>query len=120
MFTAQQKEQFDRDGYAIASQLFHPEEVEFYLDYYMKLRHHEKANPDRRFKTDSDNDPLLQYPRLMQMHRWDDVSRGWLLEARINGKASQAAGEDEAGDPPKAGRYFADAIMQPGNLAASE
>ncbi len=42
-----------------------------------------------------------------------------LLEARINGKASQAAGEDEAGDPPKAGRYFADAIMQPSNLAAS-
>lgn len=84
MFTAQQKEQFDRNGYAIASQLFHPEEVEFYLDYYTKLRHHEKANPDRRFKTDSDNDPLLQYPRLMQMHRWDDVSRGWLLEARIN------------------------------------
>lgn len=84
MFTAEQKERFDRDGYAVASQLFHPEEVEFYLEYYMKLRHHDKANPDRRFKTNADNDPLLEYPRLMQMHRWDDVSRGWLLEARIN------------------------------------
>lgn len=42
-----------------------------------------------------------------------------LLEARVNGKASQAAGEDEAGDLPSAGRYFADAIMQPGKLAAS-
>lgn len=42
-----------------------------------------------------------------------------LLEARVNGKASQAAGEDEAGDLPSAGRYFADAIMQPGKLAAA-
>lgn len=42
-----------------------------------------------------------------------------LLEARVNGKASQAAGKDEAGDLPSAGRYFADAIMQPGKLAAA-
>lgn len=42
-----------------------------------------------------------------------------LLEARVNGKASPEAGEDEAGDLPSAGRYFADAIMQPGKLAAA-
>lgn len=42
-----------------------------------------------------------------------------LLEARVNGEASPEAGEDEAGDLPSAGRYFADAIMQPGKLAAA-
>ncbi|MDQ3248028.1 MAG: phytanoyl-CoA dioxygenase family protein, partial [Chloroflexota bacterium] len=84
MFTAQQRTFFDQNGYVIASTLFNATEVDFYRDYYMDLRHHEKANPDTRFRTATGTDPLLQYPRLMQMHRWDDTTLHWLLDPRIN------------------------------------
>jgi len=84
MFTAEQKQFFDQHGYAIAPQLFNQEEVEFYLDYYMKLRDHEKIRKDDNFPTATSTDPLVKYPRLMQMHRWDDTTLHWLLDPRIN------------------------------------
>jgi phytanoyl-CoA hydroxylase len=84
MFSTQQKQFFAQNGYVIAARLFNEEEVEFYLDYYMKLRDHEKVRKDDRFRTATSTDPLVQYPRLMQMHRWDDTTLHWLLDPRIN------------------------------------
>lgn len=81
---AQEKQTFDSQGYVVARGLFSPDEVDFYRTYYMELRHHEQSNADRKVRAPRSNDPLLQYPRLMQMHRWDKVSLNWLLDARIN------------------------------------
>jgi phytanoyl-CoA hydroxylase len=74
---------FDRDGFALAPQLFSRREARRYCGHFMALhpsgqRPHEVAGADSRAR-----DPLRRYPRMMQMHRWDPVSLEWLLDARI-------------------------------------
>jgi ectoine hydroxylase-related dioxygenase (phytanoyl-CoA dioxygenase family) len=85
MSFTEQKESFDKHGYVIARGLFSQAETDFYRDYYMELRHHPECTSDTRVRAPQVNDPLVQYPRLMQMHRWDDVSLRWLIDPRING-----------------------------------
>lgn len=84
MLTRAQREFFDQNGYVVVPTLFNGQEVEFYLDYYTELRNHEQCRRDTNVANGTSGDPLLQYPRLMQMHRWDDTTLNWLLDARIN------------------------------------
>jgi phytanoyl-CoA hydroxylase len=74
---------FDRDGFAVARQLFSRREARRYRDHFMALhrgrpRPHDAAGAGSRAA-----DPLLRYPRMMQMHRSDPVSLEWLLDPRI-------------------------------------
>ncbi len=84
MLNQADQQQFAQHGYVVARGLFTPEETAYYRDYYTELRHHPQANPDRKVRAPQSNDPLLEYPRLMQMHRWDELSLRWLTEPRIN------------------------------------
>lgn len=84
MITAEHKQAFDQDGYVIVKGLFSLEEAEFYKEHYTQMRLAENARMDQRINNPTTNDPLLQWPRLMMMHRHDDVSRQWLLDQRIN------------------------------------
>ncbi|MFN8443000.1 MAG: phytanoyl-CoA dioxygenase family protein [Caldilineaceae bacterium] len=84
MLTEQHKEAFERDGYVIVKGLFSQEEAEFYSEHYTQMRLSENARMDKSFSTASEGDPLVKWPRLMMMHRHDDVSRKWLLDERIN------------------------------------
>jgi ectoine hydroxylase-related dioxygenase (phytanoyl-CoA dioxygenase family) len=78
------KTEFDVKGYVIARGLFSPEEAAFYRDHYMRLREQENARGvDLRIPAAAESDPLLRYPRMLQMHRWDKVSLDWLLSERI-------------------------------------
>lgn len=43
MISAAQREFFDQNGYVVVSGLFSKEEAKFYTDYYMELRHDERA-----------------------------------------------------------------------------
>ncbi len=76
--------QFAQQGYTIVKGLFSPEETAYYRDYYMKMREQGNVPGDTHIANPGVSDPLLKYPRMLQMHRWDDVSRNWLLEPRIN------------------------------------
>ena len=97
MITAQQVQQFHEDGYCVVNGLFSPEEVAFYRAHYMKLRETQDLPGDfagvpifgNTAKTgdllyDDKPDPLKQYPRMIHMHRWDETSLKWLVDARIN------------------------------------
>lgn len=84
MITAEQKQSFDENGYVIIPSLFSKDEAQYYRDYYMELRNDERCSVDRRIKQPKQKDPLLEYPRLMQMHRWDEVTLQWMLEPRLN------------------------------------
>jgi phytanoyl-CoA hydroxylase len=84
MLTKEQREFFDQNGYVVVPALFNRAEVEFYLDYYTELRNHEQCRRDTNIVNGASGDPLLQYPRLMQMHRWDNTTLNWLLDPRIN------------------------------------
>jgi ectoine hydroxylase-related dioxygenase (phytanoyl-CoA dioxygenase family) len=84
LFTTQHKQAFDENGYVLVKGLFSPDEVEFYRNHYTRMRLEENARMDRRVANPTDGDPLLQWPRLMMMHRHDAISRDWLLAPRIN------------------------------------
>lgn len=81
--TPQQIEQFKNEGYVVIPQLFSAGEAAFYLDHFMRLRENGRYEGDwEGIDADSD-DPLKKYPRMIHMHRWDRVSRDWLLENRL-------------------------------------
>ncbi|MEM7530587.1 MAG: phytanoyl-CoA dioxygenase family protein [Chloroflexota bacterium] len=75
---------FNQHGHAIARSLFTQEETAFYRDHYMTLRENGQYAGDLVNQwDDGEQDPLKRYPRMFNMHHWDDVSRGWLLSERI-------------------------------------
>lgn len=76
-------EQFEKEGYAIAPGLFSKEEVQQYIDHYMAM--HDRGG-DGWSETEIDmssEDPLRQYPRLLQPHRGDQVSLDYMLDPRL-------------------------------------
>ena len=86
MLSLEQKRIFDENGYVLVRQLFQPDEVAFYRDHYMQLR--EKGSyPGDLVSQGADpgtNDPLKRYPRMIHMHRWDEVSLHWMIDKRLN------------------------------------
>lgn len=83
MLTDDHCRHFAEHGYVVVRGLFSPEEAAIYRDHYMQMR--ERGIPgDTHIVQPANADPLLRYPRLMQMHRHDPVSLDWLLEPRIN------------------------------------
>jgi ectoine hydroxylase-related dioxygenase (phytanoyl-CoA dioxygenase family) len=84
MLTMQHKQHFDEQGYVVVRSLFGAEEVAHYREHYMTLRRRGSYPGDLAGTDTKSNDPLKRYPRMIHMHRWDDVSLQWLLEPRIN------------------------------------
>ncbi len=78
--------QFNDAGFAIVKGLFSAEEAAAYRDHYMTLRETGKSFPgdggEQRYDV-MQNDPLLKYGRIMHPHRWDDLSRDFLLAPRV-------------------------------------
>ena len=71
------------DGYTVMRGLFSQQEVAHYLEHFMALRA-SGAHPDDWSGVEAgDHDPLKKFPRMIHMHRWDRLSREWLLEPRI-------------------------------------
>jgi len=84
---------FQEQGYVIVSGLFSAEEVASYRQHYMDLR--QGSHPGDFGGVDmSDSDPLRQYPRLIHMHRWDQVSLDWMLDQRLAAVFRQLIGKE--------------------------
>ena len=77
------KSSFDRDGYVDAHGLFAGEEAAFWRDHFMRLRESGEYPGDLVGADPGSSDPLKRYPRMVHMHRWDQVSLDWLLEPRL-------------------------------------
>src|SRR5262247_3109548 len=89
MINPEQKRSFDENGYVLVRQLFQPEEVAFYRDHYMRLRKKGSYPGDlvaqgAQGADPGTNDPLQRYPRMIHMHRWDEVSLRWMIDKRLN------------------------------------
>jgi len=74
---------FDEHGYAVARSLFSDDEVFSYIDHYMHLRESDTYAGDFSGVEAADDDPLRAFPRMIHMHRWDDVSLAWMIDRRI-------------------------------------
>lgn len=78
------QEQYQNHGYAVVPSLFSEEEVATFRDHFMELRL-AGAHPGDSAGVDiGSNDPLKKFPRMIHMHRWDDLTMKWMLDARLN------------------------------------
>ncbi len=83
MITAEQKRMYDEQGYVVVHGLFSPEEVARFRDHFMALRENGICPGDDVPADATSDDPLRRYPRMLQMHRWDELSLRYLLDTRI-------------------------------------
>ena len=78
------KDEFDRSGYTLVRGLFGRDEAERLRDHYMALRQRGSYDGDDAGIRAGSRDPLRRYPRMAQMHRWDEISLQWLTDPRID------------------------------------
>lgn len=96
VFDQVQLDQFKKDGAVVARRLFTTDEVAGLRDHYMRLREGGSYPGDSAGVPigNPDADPLKRYPRMIHMHRWDDLSRRWLLDPRIAVGLHELLGKD--------------------------
>jgi len=88
---------YERDGFLVARGLFTPDEVAAFLDHFMRV--HAAGGEgwtERPIEADSP-DPLRQYPRLLQMHRGDELSLDYMLDERLRNTLTQLLGTEPYG-----------------------
>jgi ectoine hydroxylase-related dioxygenase (phytanoyl-CoA dioxygenase family) len=73
--------QYDEQGFIVVPGLFSSDEVETYKRHFMELNAAQHGERDERIQS---YDPLAKYPRIMQPHRQETLSRDWLLDARLD------------------------------------
>jgi ectoine hydroxylase-related dioxygenase (phytanoyl-CoA dioxygenase family) len=99
VFDRAQQEQFEREGYVVARGLFSADEVERLKSHYMRLRAQgsypgDSAGVARAGVPEESPDPLKKYPRMIHMHRWDDVSLRWMIDPRLRVALTQLLGRE--------------------------
>ncbi|NIK56721.1 phytanoyl-CoA dioxygenase family protein [Kribbella shirazensis] len=78
------RDEFERTGYTLVRGLFSADEAERLREHYMEVRHRGPRAHDFAGHTSTDRDPLKRYPRMAQMHRWDETSLQWMIDPRID------------------------------------
>jgi len=78
------QEQFQNEGYVVIPGLFSQEEVARYIDHYMTMRAQGELPGDFAGVNANSTDPLKKFPRMIHMHRWDELSLQWMIDERLN------------------------------------
>ena len=96
MLNAQQLQAWKQDGYVVISQLFSADEVARYRAHYMAMRGQGALPGDLAGVDAKSDDPLIKYPRMIHMHRFDETSMKFMIDARIRQCLAELTG---VGDP---------------------
>ena len=83
MITPLHLDQYRTDGFTVARRLFARPEVGAFLEHYMARRAAGAHPGDFHGVDPTSNDPLRRFPRMIQMHRWDETSLRWMLDKRL-------------------------------------
>ena len=75
---------YQEQGYVVIRQVFTPEEVEHYREHYMEMRAKGSYPGDLAGVNVTSTDPLKRFPRMINMHHWDETSLQFLLDSRLN------------------------------------
>lgn len=78
---------FEADGYLVRRGQLTADEVAALLDHYAAL--HAAGSRPGCFVIGDDGDPLSRWPRMMMPHRFDPLSKQYLLDPRLLGVVSQ-------------------------------
>ena len=76
-------DQYQKEGYLLARGLFSPAEAAQHLEHFMQLRTSGTYPLDHLGVDTEKNDPILKYPRMTHVQRWDQLGRQCLTDARI-------------------------------------
>lgn len=89
--TPDEREAFERDGFLVRRGQLPSQEVAKLYDHFAAI--HAAGSRPGCFVIDPENeDPLAAWPRMMQPHRFDDVSRDLLLDPRLMGVVGELYG----------------------------
>ncbi len=80
-------------GYTLVRGLFNAEETTRYREHFMQLRASGPKPGDMDGTPITGVDPLKKFPRMIHMHRWDELSLQWMLEPRLDAAMSALLGE---------------------------
>lgn len=94
MVTSEHQRLYGENGYVVVKGLCSPDEVAQLREHFMTLRRHGSYPGDLAGVDTKSTDPLKRYPRMIHMHRWDDVSLRWLLDARLNASLTRLLGRE--------------------------
>jgi hypothetical protein len=76
----------------VARRVFATGEVDRLREHFMTLRRRGSYPHDLVGVQPGSRDPLRRYPRMAQMHRWDDTTLRWLLDARLGDRLTELLG----------------------------
>lgn len=85
---------FEENGYLVVAGVFSASEVEILREHFMDLRQAGTYPGDMVADVPCHGDPLQQFPRMIHMHHWDEISRRWLLDSRLNACLSGLLGRE--------------------------
>lgn len=83
--TPEQLNDFQENGYLVLRQFYRPDEVQLLRDTFMGL-HAAGGVPgffEPKTEEEANGDPLQMYPRILHPHRFNDVARRYMLDARL-------------------------------------
>ncbi len=83
MLTSEQIVHYNEQGYVILPRLFNTQTVNKMRNHYMALRAEGEKPGDFGGTKDKTDDANHQYPRMIQMHKWDDLSNQWSSHPQI-------------------------------------
>ena len=93
---AGQKAQFERDGFYVMRGLFSVDQVETLRERFMEI--HAAGGVPGFFSPvrleENGGDVLRHYPRIMHPHRFDELSKTWLLDTRLRDVLHDLFGEE--------------------------
>ena len=92
MIDTQYVDRFNDEGYVVVPGVFPPEEIEAIKAHFMRL-HARKIGFHDDGITD-EFDPLYRYPRMIHPHRYDRLSRDWLLDPRLRALTTALLGRE--------------------------
>lgn len=84
MITQEHVQAYQEQGYVILRGLFSADEVATYTKHFMDLRESGTYPGDSAGIDIGSDDPLKKYPRMIHMHRWDEISMKWMIDERLN------------------------------------
>lgn len=76
--------EFQERGLVVARGLFTPAETAAYREHFMRLREAGSRPGDFAGVDLTSSDPLKRYPRMIHMHRWDELSLRWMIDERLS------------------------------------
>jgi phytanoyl-CoA hydroxylase len=81
--TEHQIHQYKEHGFVVVPGVFDAKTAQQMTDHYMKVRAEGPKPGDFGGTADQPDDPTHQYPRMINMHNWDELSDQWAMQANL-------------------------------------